>query len=150
MNDNEFHVMAWPLAAMSFIVHRHLQNLEGFLGDHGLTVPMWRVLNALADRDGLSIRDVASHAALDAKEIRAVVRQMEADDLVSCESAPNDRANITASLTKSGRAAFAKILPTVKFCHEQSLNGINDEEFDALLRLLGKVQTNVYETKVGP
>lgn len=146
MSDSEFHVMAWPLAAMSFIVHRHLQNLERVLGTHELTVPHWRVLNALSDRDGLSVRDVAAHAAIELREIQPVVIEMSEAGLIDCAISATDAENSVASLTQRGRELFNEIVPAVKDCHAQSLEGIDDDDFDALLRLLGQIQTNVYGT----
>src|SRR6201996_3077774 len=68
-----------PMHYFAAIVRQNQLNLAHVLRPFELSVPQWRVLSALAARDGHTVGQIAEFAVLDRSGLGRLLEQMEAD-----------------------------------------------------------------------
>ena len=75
----------------------------------GLTYPQFLVLHALWEKDGISVRDIATRLALDSSTITPLLKRMEAAGLVRRERDAIDERYVHIHLTPEGDALQGKL-----------------------------------------
>ena len=98
---------SWPIRRMSHIVARHLVDITRVQRPLGLTAPMWRVLNGLAESGDSSVGDLALHAAFERSYVSRLVARMAELGLVQATGDAGDRRVRNVALTDEGRARQA-------------------------------------------
>jgi len=144
MPQHPMNLVDSPIAAMSYIVPRHIRSLSDKLRPYGLTTPMWRIMNALTERDGRNIGELAEHAAFERSYVSRVIDRMEDAGLVVRRGDTTDKRFAAIHLTNSGRKLFKDARPVVLESHEKATQGLSDQEYTQLCDLLRRVQENVY------
>jgi len=131
-----------PVHYFAAVVRHNQLNLARVLRPFELSVPQWRVLSALATRDGQTVGQVADFAVLDRSGLGRLLEQMEADGLVERTSAPDDRRAVLIRLSVAGRKRRAAALPLVVKHYRRLMHGISGEEYRALMGLLRRFKAN--------
>ena len=131
-----------PVHYFAAVVRHNQLNLARVLRPFELSVPQWRVLSALATRDGQSVGQIADFAVLDRSGLGRLLEQMEADGLVERASAPDDRRAVLIRLSAAGRKKRAAALPLVVKHYRRLMHGISGEEYRALMGLLRRFKAN--------
>jgi MarR family transcriptional regulator, organic hydroperoxide resistance regulator len=114
-----YRIADYPMHYFAAIQRQNQINLGHSLRKHGLSVPMWRALSALHDRDGQTIG------------------QIERENL------PDDRRAVLIRLSATGKKLFANTLPSVLEHYRHLLHGLSDVDFKTLMRLLRRIKANV-------
>lgn len=108
----------------------------------GVTVEQWRVLDGLSQREGRSMREIASLAMLPAPTLTKIVDRLVAENLVHRRSDPYDRRRVLVLLTPRGRAVRSR-LEHVMQRHESSLEAVLGRSgLDQLTDLLGRLKAS--------
>ena len=134
---------SWPIRRMSHIVDRHLVNVTKALQPLGLTAPMWRVLNGLAEGGDSSVGDLAVHAAFERSYVSRLVARMAELGLVQASGDASDRRFRNVTLTDDGRTKQAAALALVARLNQDSLKGLSEAEVKTLTKLLDRVALNI-------
>jgi DNA-binding MarR family transcriptional regulator len=134
---------SWPIRRMSHIVDRHLVNVTKALQPLGLTAPMWRVLNGLAEGGDSSVGDLADHAAFERSYVSRLVARMAELGLVQASGDASDRRFRNVTLTDDGRTKQAAALALVARLNQDSLKGLSEAEVKTLTKLLDRVALNI-------
>ena len=90
--------------------HLLAEGLSAQLKAHGLSATEWRVLAALAERDGVSMIDLGQRLFFKQPTLSKVVDRMEHALLVRRRTSPQDRRLSLVDLTKRGRELAAPLL----------------------------------------
>lgn len=135
-------VTSHPMHYFAAIVRQNQLNLAHVLRPFELSVPQWRVLSALAARDGHTVGQIAEFAVLDRSGLGRLLEQMEADGLVERTSAPEDRRAMLIRLSPAGKKRRAAVFPAVVAHYRRLLRGISGAEYKALMSLLRRVKAN--------
>lgn len=133
----------WPIRRMSHVVERHLANISLALRPHGLTAPMWRVLNGLAEGGPSSIGDIAKHTAFERSYVSRLVARMVDMGFVDSVGDKTDRRFRNVCLSKEGRKRHAIARDIVVALNRASMEGLSAEDLDLLTKLISKVATNI-------
>lgn len=134
---------SWPIRRMSHIVDRHLMNITRALRPHGLTAPMWRVLNGLHEGGDSTVGDLARHTAFERSYVSRLVSRMVDLGLVHASEDANDRRIRNVTLTDEGRAKQAAAVGLVQRLNQKSLDGLSKAEVETLNKLIDKVAQNI-------
>ena len=134
---------SWPIRRMSHIVDRHLVNITRALRPHGLTAPMWRVLNGLVEGGDATVGDLAKHTAFERSYVSRLVSRMAELGLVQATGNASDRRFRNVTLTDEGRARQAAAVALVARLNQDSLKGLSEAEVRALTKLIDKVALNI-------
>lgn len=74
-----------------------------------LSIPEWRVLAVIAQKEFMAARDVVAQTPLDKMAVSRAVAQLEGKGLVARQADARDRRVYTLSLTASGAAMFRRV-----------------------------------------
>ena len=131
-----------PMHYFAAIVRQNQLNLSHVLRPLGLSVPQWRVLSALAIRDGQTVGQIAEFAVLDRSGLGRLLEQMGREGLVERTVSPDDRRAVLIRLSAAGRRRRAAALPAVVMHYRRLLRGISGAEFKSLMALLRRLKAN--------
>jgi MarR family transcriptional regulator, organic hydroperoxide resistance regulator len=131
-----------PMHYFAAIQRQNQLNLARVLRGCALTVPTWRVLSTLVQKDGQTVGQIASMAVLDRSALGRLLEQMETDGLVERASPAADRRAVVIRLTPAGRSRFAGALPLVERHYRGLLRGLTPADFKALMRLVRRIKAN--------
>lgn len=108
-------------------------------GRHGITRREWRVIALLAQEDELLSSELAGRIRLDRARTSRAITSLVAKQLVRRQSGTADRRQARLSLTPSGRALHAALMPEVQGINREILSVLEPAEVrqldDALARL---------------
>ncbi|MDB5596419.1 MAG: MarR family transcriptional regulator [Hyphomicrobiales bacterium] len=133
----------WPIRRMSHVVERHLANISVALRPYGLTAPMWRVLNGLAEGGPSTIGDIARHTAFERSYVSRLVARMAELGLVESVGDKTDRRFRNVRLSKEGQKRHAVAREIVVKLNRASMEGLDGAEVETLMRLIGQVARNI-------
>lgn len=98
------------IAYLIATVNRQLEDeLSDSLRPEGIPIEQFRILNALAETDGLSMGELAAAVLVDAASLTKIVDLMVADALVYRGVAPSDRRRIRIFLASKGKATNKRL-----------------------------------------
>lgn len=95
------HQLCFSLYSTSLAVNRLYKPLLDRLG---ITYPQYLVLNALWEKDGLSISTIAARLDLEPSTITPLVKRLEAASLVRRIRSAEDERSVRVNLTDQGKA----------------------------------------------
>jgi DNA-binding MarR family transcriptional regulator len=121
------------------------QNLQRrFNSRHfGITVDQWVVLDRIALTNGLSQNEVADSTFKDAPTITRIIDQLCRKGLAERQMNEQDRRRFNLALTEKGRRKVEQIRPVVVEMRRQGWEGLADEDYHALMRILNQVFNNL-------
>jgi DNA-binding MarR family transcriptional regulator len=138
----KYRIADFPMHYFAAIQRQNQSNLGHALRPLGISVPMWRALSALVDKDRQTIGQIAETTVLDRSSLGRLLEDMATDGLVARTSPPDDRRAVVISLTAAGRKRFEAGIPLVLDHYRKLLHGISDEDFATLMRLLRRIKAN--------
>lgn len=128
---------------MNRIMGRYNAALHAEMAALGLTTPKMRALGVLAVHDGLLIRDLAVYSVVEQSTLSRALDGLEAEGLVERRADAGDKRAVRIFLTAEGRAAHARLWPTMQAASEAMFDGIPDADRSALLGTLQKILRNI-------
>jgi DNA-binding MarR family transcriptional regulator len=133
----------WPIRRMSHVVDQHLANISAALRPYGLTAPMWRVLNGLAEGGPSTIGDIANHTAFERSYVSRLVARMADLGLVETIGDQTDRRFRNVRISEEGTRRHAVARAIVVKLNDQSMDGLSAQDIETLMRLVDKVAKNI-------
>lgn len=103
-----------------------------------LTSVQFAALTAIAHQPGLDQATLASAISFDRPTTGGVIDRLEAKGLVRREIAKGDRRSRRLHLEPAGRVVLEGVTPVVRRVQDLMLEGLNEMEKGAFLRLLSK------------
>ncbi len=110
---------------------------------YGITLPMWRVLAALNEKNGQRMSELAQRTLIDASTLSRVVDGMEARGLARRARDGADARSIVVAGTPPGRDLTAKIVPLAHYYEQVALRGFGEREARLLKRMLIRLYSNM-------
>ena len=89
--ETPYRITDYPMHYFAAIQRQNQLNLARSLREFGLSVPMWRALSALHQKDGQTIGEIAQLAVLDRSSLGRLLDEMAKAKLVEREPLPDDR-----------------------------------------------------------
>ncbi len=108
----------------------------------GLTPPQYVVLDALWERDGRPLKDLAAIAHCTRPTVTGLVDALERKRLVTRRPNPDDRRSLLVTLTEEGRALRGSA-PTVADIYRGCCSGLNPAETRRLAALMKKLDSSL-------
>lgn len=116
--------------------HRRLYaKLERVVQQDGLTVEQWRVLEALSERDGCSMGELAELVLMNHPALTKLADRMVADGLVHRVADTSDQRRVLVHNTERGNAFFQRVERRVAV-HNKHLEHVIGASKAAALRAL--------------
>ncbi len=140
--ETPYRITDFPMHYFAAIQRQNQLNLARSLREFGLSVPMWRALSALHQKDGQTIGEIAQLAVLDRSSLGRLLDEMAKAKLVEREPLPDDRRALAIRLSAHGRKIFETTLPLAQRHYRNVLNGVSAQEFETLMRALRRIKAN--------
>src|SRR5262249_27370815 len=113
------------------------------LADHGGSIPIWLILNALKSEPRRSQLDLARAVGIEGPTLTRHLDGMEEAGLVQRQRRTPDRRAVQVALTRKGNALPSRLLKAVISFNQQLRTGLTNEDEQTLRTLLRKLQANV-------
>jgi len=120
-------------------------NIEGVMSQPGARL----VLSWLAINDGITQREVVDATHLQPPTVSVILRKMEEEGIVERCQNTNDKRQTKVYLTDFGKRVDEERIALIKNTDALAFEGLSEEEYDTLMRLLGKMRQNLIEALYG-
>ena len=115
--------------------------IDGVMSQHGARL----VLSWLAINDGITQREVVDATHLQPPTVSVILRKMEEEGIVERRQNSTDKRQTNVYLTEYGKSVDRERIAKIKETDELAFSGLTEEEYEALMRLLGKMRENLIE-----
>ena len=126
--------LCFALYSASNTIDQHYRPL---LEAHGLTYAQYIVLMSLAEKDGVSITNLASRLNLSKATMTPLLRRLEEKDLLKRVMVEGDERQKLVKITDAGRALFSESCHATEVVFENS--NLTLEEAETLVALCKRV-----------
>jgi DNA-binding MarR family transcriptional regulator len=107
--------------------------------EHGLSVPMWRVLAVLAQDGARRQIDLAERTSIDASTLSRLIKTVQALGYVTRARSRASGREVAVTLTPRGQAVVRALIPIALDCEEAAAGGLSARERATLKALLRRV-----------
>lgn len=107
-----------------------------------ISTEQWVIIDQLYHENGLSQTDIASGSYKNAPTVSRIIDLLVDKGYVERQRFKNDRRRYKIFLTPSGRELHEQLLPHVLELREQTWQGLSDDDWENLKRILGKILVN--------
>jgi len=108
----------------------------------GHALPRWRILLTLHECGQCSQKLLAERCRLDPASLTRLLQAMQQQGWVTRSADPNDNRVTNATLTPAGQAVVDQALPRRAAFFEESLQGLSDQDIQALTQVLDLLERN--------
>ncbi|MDA9528497.1 MarR family winged helix-turn-helix transcriptional regulator [Bradyrhizobium sp. CCBAU 25338] len=115
------------------------QTLEAELKPRGMSAHQYRVLEALTERNGLPMGDLATRLFVDSPTLTKIIDRMVQSAEVYRGPDPNDRRKVLIFLSRRGAAHFEDIDPLISSIQQDILDRLGASDAAALTSLLSEL-----------
>jgi DNA-binding MarR family transcriptional regulator len=128
---------------MNRIANRWNATMAEALKDHDMTTTKMRALAILSLSPSVTINELSVYAVTEQSTMSRTLDALEEQGLVRRQSRPEDMRVRDVSITEEGRAAFARVWPTMYELFQQLFDGVEEEEYRAFIATLHRILRNV-------
>ena len=111
--------------------------------DVGITPEQWIILSSLYKRNGQSQNELGTQSFKNAPTISRIIDLLCEKGLTERQRFENEKRRYKVILTPKGNKLVKKVLPEIITSREQGWEGLSDEDYDHLLRILNTIFTNL-------
>lgn len=140
--ETPYRITDYPMHYFAAIQRQNQLNLARALREVGVSVPMWRAMAALRQKDGQTIGELAQLTVLDRSSLGRLLDEMARERLVEREPLPDDRRALVVSLSTKGRRTFEAARKMAQRHYRDVFKGVSKDEFDMLMRVLRQIKAN--------
>jgi len=108
-----------------------------------ITSEQWSVLNKLAERDGISQRELAEHTEKDSNNITKILDQLERKGWVKRIANPQDRRSFLVYVTDNGLLLIKQLAPLDEELLNDVCASLSADEIALLRKILFQINTNI-------
>jgi DNA-binding MarR family transcriptional regulator len=109
----------------------------------GLSIPEWRVVATVGERDMLRAKDIEAERHLHKTVVSRAIAKLRARGLLDLRNNAEDRRESFLTLTTKGRKLYAEIIPLARTYSEETLASLSVEERAGLERGLERMMQRV-------
>jgi MarR family transcriptional regulator, organic hydroperoxide resistance regulator len=131
------------LAIFGSTVKAMRARFDNLLREHGVRLGQYQLLRALWERDGMTPRELAEHAAVEMPTVTRTVQRMVRDGLVRREAHPSDARSVRIFLAAKGKALETAAVDLRRQITKEALGGISADERTRLVTSLEHVLRNL-------
>jgi len=145
----QMHVRVWlRLLSCSTVIEKRVR--RRFIMQFNTTLPRFDVLATLARYpDGVSMGELSRALLVSNGNVTALVRQLEADGLISSRPASDDRRSFIVALTTQGSRHFAELAAAHRGWIEGMFKGMPQGDQMALYELLATLKRSIAADEEG-
>tara|TARA_B100001939_G_scaffold301173_1_gene277576 strand:- start:467 stop:988 length:522 start_codon:yes stop_codon:yes gene_type:complete len=132
--------LLYLLARVSFLVSNDFHTQ---IKKQKVSVPTWRVLATLRDRDQLTIGELCDYVMMQQSTLTKVIDRMTEDGLVDRRFSEEDRRKVFVAITAKGRALVEDLIPRALAHEKRVLREYSKKEQDTLKDMMKALITRL-------
>ena len=132
----------YTIADMTRLLRRVFDRRAAHLG---LTRAQWRALKLVGRTPGLTQAQLAEELDMEAIAVGRVLDRMQAAGFIERRNDPNDRRCWRLYPVGETPAAMIEMKAIADRLNDEVLEGISDEDFETVMRVLAAVKANLHE-----
>jgi len=109
----------------------------------GVSLPMWRVMAALWERDDQRLGDIAEHTSIDISTLSRLLVTLQRKQFIVRQRSGTDGRALSVSLSDKGRAITERIIPIASHYEDVAIRGIASTDLRRLKRMLVTLFSNI-------
>lgn len=113
------------------------------LARHGLTIDMWRLLAALANRGGTRQIDLAGMTSIERSTVSRVVTKLVQQGLVTRIRSRTSNREVVVRLSAKGQALVRSLVPVALDLERIASAGVSSRDMTVAKRMLRRVYANL-------
>ena len=117
------------------------------LAEDRLTIPMYRVLAALIEREDQRLGELGEMIFMEITALSRLIGAMSHRGLVSRHRQEKDERSLSINVTVQGRALVTKLIPRARYFEAIAVRGIEDAQLELLSDLLSRILANVEDLR---
>ena len=125
------------------------------IASFGVTLPMYRVLAALWEREDQRLSDLAAVTTAEISTLSRLVGEMKRKGLVTRSRLEDNGRTVAINLTSKGRSLLEELMPIAVHFEDVAVSNYSDEEisrlkivFREIYESLGSIEPEIEATKV--
>ena len=144
----DFRFFDYPMHYFAAIQVKNQANVARLLAAVSLSPIEWRVLATVRERKNQTVNDIAAVTAFDRFKVSRCVLTLTDRGFLRQNKAANDRRQVRTELTPEGMKKFSQALVIIKRVYLNNLDGVSEEEFEILMRLMRRIKDNVNRSEL--
>ena len=107
-----------------------------------LSVSEWRVLVVLGTSNVFSASEIVERSSVTKVNVSRATKSLQKRGLLKRDINGTDKRRAALRLTAEGKEIYTVLVPLVTALEVELLDGLTQDEFDMLLRLMSKIRSN--------
>lgn len=116
-----------------------VSQFRDLLAAHALTEQQWRVMRAMHEAGSIETTDLCIRCCIHKASMMRILRTLIERGLVDRETHEQDKRRHIVSITRSGSALIAQLLPAARMIYDSILDRFGREKARQLVRLLDEL-----------
>lgn len=137
--DLDHHIFFW----LTQVIGARDRRLAQILREHGLRVPEWRTLAALAARQRCTMRELAELTTIDRTTLTRTIDRLEQTGLILRLADSRDMRVTRLALTAAGNRLFARLQPEQELISQSAFTGLPPGAADMMRWTLARMKENL-------
>lgn len=145
--SDAFRLTDFPMHYFAAIQSKNQDNLDGKLAACGLSPMEWRILATLHQRAPCTVSDISDITTVDRFRVGRGLKTLMDKGFVANKEDRSDRRRRRIVLTTDGKQAYQNAFTIMREVYLSNFEGVTDEEYDQLMRLLRRIKDNVFRSE---
>ena len=111
----------------------------------GLTGGKWKIITVLSLKEGITQKQLADMAFVEAPTLVPVIDKMEKEGYLTRQADPNDRRNNLIFMTQKAKEMVDPIIDCIVEIRDVALNKISNKDMDIAKKVLQQISENTEE-----
>jgi DNA-binding MarR family transcriptional regulator len=141
--DSRFIVTRSPFYQTVRMLARYYARMNSVLKPFGIDVARWRVLNLLAERQTLTVSEIAEESVVQISTMAKTITRMVGEGLVTVRTSAADARSTDVTISKDGRALLDRTREKVDYVFQEALRGLSKTEIQLLNSLSARIFENL-------
>lgn len=144
--DLDHHIFFW----LTQVIGARDRRLAQILRQHGLRVPEWRTLAALAARQRCTMSELAELTTIDRTTLTRTIDRLEQIELIVRLADSHDMRVTRLALTAAGERLFAQLQPEQELINQSAFTGLPPGAADMMRWTLARMKENLDASVTAP
>jgi MarR family transcriptional regulator, organic hydroperoxide resistance regulator len=141
--DSRFIVTRSPFYQTVRMLARYYARMNSALKPFGIDVARWRVLNLLAEKETMTVSEIADESVVQISTMAKTITRMAGEGLLTVRTSAKDARSTDVTISKDGLALLERTREKANYVFQQALRGLSKTEVQLLNSLSARINENL-------
>jgi MarR family transcriptional regulator, organic hydroperoxide resistance regulator len=141
--DSRFLASRSPFYQTVRMLARYYARMNAVLKPSGIDMARWRVLSLLAEREVITVSEIAEESVVHISTMAKTIARMVAEGLVTVRTSSTDARATEVMIAPAGLKLLEKTREKVKYVFKEALRGLSKTEVQLLNSLSARIFENL-------